>query len=180
MHVSVVLGTGREGRQSEKVSTLIFNELEKRISGNVEYVDVRDCLRTPWTKRYDETTGKGYPWYESAMRSSAFIFVIPEYNRSYPGEWKLLLDSLYKNAYGDKVAGLVGVSDGQFGGVRALESARLSLSNRGMYVLKDALHFPVVDRQFDTEGNVIEEEQQARVAKFLDMFVQAVSLAKKH
>jgi NAD(P)H-dependent FMN reductase len=175
MHISVVLGTAREGRHSEKVARAVFSALEKRTEATAAFIDVRDCLTTFHTTRYDETTGKGMLWYESAMKSDGFVFVLPEYNRGYPGEWKLLLDSLYKNAYMGKVAGLVGVSSGQFGGVRAIEQAILTLSNRGMYVIKDALHFPFVDTHFDTEGRLIGEEQIKRVETFADAFLNTVT-----
>ena len=165
MHISIVLGTAREGRQSEKVARALFREFEKSTGATFEYVDIRDCLTTFHTKRHNEENGQDYAWYQTAMKSDGFIFVIPEYNRSYPGEWKILLDSLYNKAYAGKVAGLVGVSDGRFGGVRAIEQAILTLSNCGMYVMKGALHFPFVMTQFDAEGNVVEEDQRTRVAR---------------
>jgi len=171
MHtVSIVLGTAREGRQSEKVARLLYNELLKREIFHVVYVDVRDCVSTASTVRYDEKSGSDNFWYNTAMQSDAFIFVLPEYNHGYPGEWKLLMDSLYKKAYMGKRAGLVGVSNGQFGGVRALESATLSLSTRGMYVMKDALHFPFVETHFDTTGELVYDEQRVRVEKFFETF----------
>ncbi len=169
MHISVVLGTAREGRQSEKVARYIFNEMSKGNSHSVEFVDVRDCLTSFHTTRYNADSGEIYKWHESAIRSDGFIFVLPEYNHGYPGEWKLLMDSLNKSPYMDKVAGLVGVSSGQFGGARALEAATLSLSSRGMYVMKDTLHFPFVERHFDAEGNLVEEEQRIRVQKFFEI-----------
>lgn len=175
MHTSIVLGTAREGRQSEKVSRLLFEEFKKQTIHTIEHVDVRDCITTCSTIRYDDETGRGYPWYQSAMRSDAFIFVIPEYNHGYPGEWKLLMDSLYKKPYIGKVAGLVGVSNGQFGGVRALEAATLSLAARGMYVMKDSLHFPFVETQFDDSGTVRTDEQIGRVQKFIDLFLLTIS-----
>lgn len=173
--VSIVLGTAREGRQSEKVARLLYNELLKSEIFNVIYVDVRDCVSTGSTVRYDEKSGSDNFWYRTAMQSDAFIFVIPEYNHGYPGEWKLLMDSLYKKAYMGKVSGLVGVSNGQFGGVRALESATLSLSTRGIYVMKDALYFPFVETHFDSEGLLILDEQKVRVTAFLEVFIQTVS-----
>lgn len=176
--VSIVLGTAREGRQSEKVAQLMYNELLKHEGFHVVYVDVREFLSAPRTMRFDEKSGKENFWHQTATKSDAFIFVLPEYNHGYPGEWKLLMDSLYKIAYMDKVAGLVGVSNGQFGGVRALESATLSLSTRGMYVMKDALHFPFVETHFDTMGTLVHNEQKLRVEKFLETFIQTVSKLK--
>jgi NAD(P)H-dependent FMN reductase len=147
----------------------------KRTTEQLEYVDVRDCLTTFSTKRHNEENGQNYVWYQTAMKSDGFIFVIPEYNRSYPGEWKILLDSLYNKVYTGKVAGLVGVSDGQFGGVRAIEHAILTLSNCGMYIMKKPLHFPFVKTQFDEKGELLLEDQKVRVNTFIDGFLETVS-----
>ncbi len=175
MHISVVLGTGRKGRQSEKVALALYREFQKNTESTVEYVDVRECLTSWNTTRYDPEHDGEYSWYTSAMKSDGFVFVIPEYNRSYPGEWKMLMDSLRKDAFKDKVAGIVGVSSGVFGGARAIESAMLTLVNRGMYVMKDALHFPFVETHFDEKGDLIGEEQKVRVVKFAEGFFETVS-----
>ena len=173
--ISIVLGTGRAHRESEKVARMLFEESSKYTTHISTYVDIRECLATPFTMRHDEVTGKDNVWYKNATHSTGFIFVLPEYNHGYPGEWKLLMDSLYKNAYLGKTVALVGVSSGQFGGVRAIEQAILTLSNRGMYVIKDALHFPFVETQFDSEGSLVHDEQKIRVQKFLTLFYETVS-----
>lgn len=172
MHIAVVLGTGRAERSSEQVYRAIIALLSKNTLVTVLPVDVRDHLVSPFTHRVDDDTPS--EWRSIAERADGFIFVIPEYNHGYPGEWKLLMDSLYKKVFEGKVASLVGVSSGAFGGTRAAELASLSLVTRGMIVLKDVLHFPYVEKLCNADTNVVDEEQQERIETFLKEHVAKV------
>src|SRR5206468_11931355 len=59
--------------------------------------------------------------FSAAMeRADAIVVVTPEYNRSFPGLLKHVLDSCLKE-YIHKAAGVVGVSAGPFGGARVIE-----------------------------------------------------------
>ena len=172
-NITLVLGTAREGRQSEKVARSVERALQKLEDVTVTFVDVRDHLETFATTRFGIEDTQPHAWKDIACETDGFIFVLPEYNHGYPGEWKLLMDSLYKKEYMHKVAGLVGVSSGMFGGIRCLELATLTLATRGMCVMKDTLTFIRVKEQFDEQGTVVDEKQQERI----DTFVQAVVLA---
>ena len=175
MHISLVLGTAREGRKSEQVARIVFESLKKRTETPSVFVDIRDHLDTFATTRFGLEDERPHAWKDTARDSDGFIFVIPEYNHGYPGEWKLLMDSLYKKEYMGKVAALVGVSSGSFGGVRALEQATLSLSGRGMYVMKDTLNFIRVGDQFDEEGNLVDDEQKEQIENFIDKVIEVTN-----
>lgn len=173
-NLTVVLGTARKGRESEKVARLIHKTSVYGGLVDVEYVDVRDHVTFSATTRFGEEELGEYEWKDIASKSDGFIFVLPEYNHGYPGEWKLLMDSLYKTEYMGKVAGIVGVSSGIFGGARAVEQATLSLATRGMYVLKDTLHIGMVKDKFEVNGDFSEEEDKKRMGKFIDNVIQNI------
>ena len=118
--IPVVLGTGRDERQSEAVARYVHEILSSNDSVNTPFVDVREYLVSPFTIPgwvEDENASK---WRKIASEASGFVFVVPEYNHSFPGEFKLLLDSAYEE-YKDTYALLVGVSSGQYGGVRVIQ-----------------------------------------------------------
>ena len=177
MKIALVLGTAREGRESEKVAKVVHDVLKEQDDVHATFVDVRDHLETFATTRFGMEDEKEHAWKNIACDSDGFIFVLPEYNHGYPGEWKLLMDSLYKKEYIHKAAGLVGVSSGMFGGVRCLELATLTLATRGMYVMKDTLNFMHVKEQFDDTGALVEEAQKERVSEFV---VTMVEHTRKH
>lgn len=127
MQVTVILGTGREGRRSELVANFVVNYLRK-LGLEVVLVDVRD-YPLGFTRR-----GDGNVLVENFRKvitsSNALVIVSPEYNRSYPGELKLLLDTL-RDEYESLPVGLVTVSAGQ-GGCSVLSELRLLCLNLGM------------------------------------------------
>lgn len=177
MNIAIVLGTARKGRKSEFVAKHLHDHFTKRDGAKAVYVDVKDHLKTFATTRFgkEEAEAAGHLWQSIACDADGFVFVIPEYNHGYPGEWKLLLDSLYKKEYMGKVAGLVGVSSGALGGARAIELATLTLSTRGMYVMKDALRFPHVEELFDGEGTLTHKEQESNIETFSASFMETLT-----
>ena len=58
---------------------------------------------------------------DTMRRADGYIIVTPEYNHTYPGLLKHVLDLNYKE-YLHKAVGVCGVSAGPFGGVRAIEA----------------------------------------------------------
>ncbi len=122
-NIAVVLGTARENNFSQKVARIVNDTLQGK-NFQTEYVDISDHLFGKTVSSGNESVKK---WAEVINEVEGVIFITPEYNHSYPGELKILIDSLY-HEYKGKVAGVVGVSKGQYGGVRAVEK------------LKDLLH----------------------------------------
>ena len=69
-------------------------------------------------------------------RSEKVIFIIPEYNNSFPGVLKAFIDGLdYPNPLRHKKAALVGISTGTQGGVIAISHFTDVLNYLGVHVL---------------------------------------------
>lgn len=145
--ITVVLGTGRTGRESEKVANFIKKEVEK-LGFKSELADVRDYPLT--------VTVQGNPparWKELVVNSSGLVIVAPEYNHGYPGELKLLLDSLY-GEYRHKPAGICTVSAGAAGGARVAEQLRQVLGELGLISINPIIGFAKVNELFDVSGEL--------------------------
>ena len=55
--------------------------------------------------------------------TSKFIFVIPEYNGSFPGVLKVLIDACdFPGSFYDKKAALVGISSGKYVNIRGIDN----------------------------------------------------------
>ncbi len=117
-YIPVVLGTAREGRYSESVAKFVHS-IAETFDVEAEFFDVQDFPMTRTIPSWEESD-KTTKWKEVAKKASGFIFVVPEYNRSFPGEFKLLLDMAHKE-YEGKAVGVVGVSSGKIGGARMVE-----------------------------------------------------------
>lgn len=170
--ITVVLGTARHGNYSGAIAHLIADMVRKEADVVVHEVCASEEVRTlytlpPWGD--GGTDAVPTHWQKIAEESDGFIFVLPEYNRGYPGEWKLLMDTLYSE-YAGKVAGLVGVSNGMFGGARVIEHVKPVLVELGLVVLRGALHVPHVETAL-AEGAFVDSAQHERTGAFVHRVV---------
>jgi len=150
MYIPVILGTAREGRQSEKVSRFIY-ELARKAGLDTEIVDIRE-YRIAAT----DNTGnipQAKKWREKIARADGVIIVSPEYNHTYPGELKMFLDMLYKE-YARKPVALCGVSNGPWGGTRGIQALRLTCIALGMHPILETVYFSFVQERFDDDGKI--------------------------
>ncbi len=158
--IAVVIGTGREDRRSVHIAQYIAEELKKRPEApEVHLIDPREYLISPFTVPAwvaDENASK---WRNIAAQMDAFVLVVPEYNHSFPGELKLLLDSAFKE-YADKPVGLVGVSDGQYGGTRALEHVLALVATLKMYAVPYTVAISNIPEISVGEGETVFTEQR--------------------
>lgn len=163
MRVALVLGTAREGRQSEKVAFFAKREAEKA-GWQVDFIDVRD-----YRIQASDNSGKipqAIKWRKTLAKADAMLIVSPEYNHSFPGELKMFLDLLYPEYYHVPVA-FCTVSSGQFGGVRALSKLKEYALALGMIPTSYSILFPTVQESFDEKG---ETKGKAYYGKMKELF----------
>lgn len=179
LHIPVILGTARENRESYKPAQYLHNMLAAYQPDLIttELVDIRDfaSVKTVPSWEPNDTTNR---WLEIVKRSDGFIFVVPEYNHSFPGELKIFLDGVYPE-YARKPAIACGVSIGMWGGVRAVDHLNHVLSSLGMCVITKShqnVYFPKVKELFDADGNIVDPETYDEQAK--KMFVEVVWYAQ--
>lgn len=169
MNVLVVIGTARKGRQSEKVAravTAIINEASGR---SAELVDVKDHVSDavtvpPWgVGGANENPTR---WSELVAGADALVLIVPEYNHSYPGELKLLLDSLSEQ-YRGKPVGIVGVSGGILGGARVIDHIKPVLIELGLHPIRAAVNIFQVEEAFNADGSLHNQKTRASVEKMV-------------
>lgn len=134
--IAVVLGTGRSGRESKKVAE---HTLQAAVAAgfNASLVDVKDFPSAVTVPPWEESEIFS-SWRKCAAEVDGFVLVVPEYNHSFPGELKILLDSAFKE-YAGKPVGIVGVSNGEYGGLRAIEHLKPFLVGLNLYVLNQSV-----------------------------------------
>ncbi|HPV70621.1 MAG TPA: NAD(P)H-dependent oxidoreductase [Candidatus Magasanikbacteria bacterium] len=171
MFIPVILGTAREGRQSEKAAKFVLEEVLK-YGLESELLDVRDYLfgLTDSTKQTDSAK----KFAQKLTTAAGLIIVAPEYNHGYPGELKLMLDSLYQE-YAGKLLGICGVSAGGLGGSRMVEQLRQVAIEFRLIPIREAVYFSGIQNLF--EGDKIKDPSlSGRIKTMLD---ELVSYAKK-
>ncbi|HUH74454.1 MAG TPA: NAD(P)H-dependent oxidoreductase [Chitinophagales bacterium] len=104
--------------------------------------------------------------------TSKYVFIIPEYNGSYPGVLKLVMDgSDVKKAFHFKNAALVGVSDGRAGNLRGMDDLTNVLNHMKINVLHCKIPVSSVSKQFNEQGDFISEETLRLIDQQIDLLV---------
>ena len=116
---------------------------------------------------------------DQVAKSNAIIISTPEYNNLLPAPVKNVLHwlsrSYAKGLIKDMPLGIMGVSDGNFGTVRAQNELLLMASIIGMKTNANyRLPVPNALDVFDEEGMIIDEKLLQRTQKFLDNFIEGI------
>ena len=168
LFIPVILGTTRQGRQSEDVARFLVEQIDQRQDIETELIDIRNL--TIATDDAGETIKD--PQFSATMeRSDGLIIVVPEYNHGYPGLLKHVLDTCLKE-YIHKAVGLCGVSAGPFGGTRVIQNLLPVMRELGLVTIFYDLNFSNVQNLFDESGTLIDKPTYIRrMERFMDELV---------
>jgi len=107
----------------------------------------------------------------TVQRADGLIIVAPEYNHSFPGLLKHVLDTNLTE-YIHKAVGVCGVSAGPFGGVRMIQSLLPVLRELGLVTIFWDVYFGNAGKLFDpVTGKITDPAYTRRVEKFLNELV---------
>lgn len=158
--IAVLIGTTREKRLSPLAARYIA-ELGNTLP------DVETILVDPKDFQFlgdgNDPEGKDPKYTAITEKADGFFVVTPEYNHSFPGSLKRMLDSELQT-YNHKPIAFAGVSNGNWGGVRAVESLVPAIRETGLVTLSWDVYFPRIQDIFDESG-MIKEEHKARYDK---------------
>ena len=164
----VILGTPRQGRMSEHAARFVFSEVSKRPDMETELIDIRN-LRFSIDDAGEAI--KDSMFSVTVSRADGLILVVPEYNHSFPGLLKHVLDTNLKE-YIHKAVGVCGVSAGPFGGARMIQSLLPVLRELGMVTIFWDVYFGNAGKLFDpATGDITDPAYSRRVKKFVDELV---------
>src|SRR2546421_3407601 len=164
----VILGTSRQGRASEHAAHFVVDHVAKRPDMRTDLIDIRNIRLSI------DDAGESIkdPKFSATVNDAdALIFVVPEYNHSFPGLLKHVLDTNLKE-YIHKAAGVCGVSAGPFGGARMIQNFLPVLRELGLVTIFSDVYFGSASGLFDSAtGGMKDPPYGGRVDKFLSELV---------
>ena len=164
LHIPVILGTTHKGRMSVHAARFVVGEIEKRDGVTTELIDIAD-LPLPVDDAGEAIKDKQFS--EQMDRADGIVIVSPEYNHSFPGRLKHVLDSNLKE-YIHKAVGVAGVSAGSFGGARMIQNLIPVLRELGLVTIFWDLNFGNIQKIFDeSTGKLADDAFVRRTDKFL-------------
>lgn len=173
--ISIIIGTNRANSMTKKVA-LFYKNLLDNLSKPNQIIDLNLLPKDFVFSALYENSGKNdaFNLLRSQMEASdKFVFIVPEYNGSFPGVLKAFIDGLsYPNGLIHKKAALVGISDGVQGGAIALSHLTDIFHYLGLNVLAQKVKIPQLKKHF-VDGKIIDpfinsliEEQAKLIANF--------------
>ena len=170
LDVAVILGTVRDGRKSEALARFVLARLQARAGIDAHLVDPAQHgfgdLRGRAKDVQDTTDPEMRAFIERMHAADAFVIVTPEYNWSFPGTLKNLLDVTFK-PWNRKPFGLVGCG-GASGGLRAVDALRQVVAGLGAVCVPAHVMVQGIETAFDEAGQPADPKLATRVDRFLD------------
>lgn len=163
--ITIISGTNRQGSRTLQVANYYF-EFLKQIHEDVHLISLvgLDVLTRNESLLKIES--------ELLIPSDKFIFVMPEYNGSFPGVLKTFLDNTdIRKCWWFKKALLVGVADGRGGNLRGIEHMTNILHYLKMNVHYNKLPLSKINDEMDQEGKFRHELTLKTIAEQLEGFV---------
>jgi len=161
--ISVIVGSTRPGRFSEKPARWIFRHLEKRAEVEARLLDLRDFPlpffdqpvppAMPGRQPYEHEVVKR--WTAEIGRADGFIIVSPEYNYGPPAVLKNALDWVYPE-WNRKAVGFV--SYGSALGARGVLQLRTTAIELQLAPVRSVVHVPTAALWTHFNGGDVEGE----------------------
>jgi NAD(P)H-dependent FMN reductase len=167
LSIPVILGTSRKGRASAHAARFVADQISARSGIVTEIIDIAQ-MALPIDDAGEAI--KDATISEKLCKADALVIVSPEYNHSFPGLLKHMLDG-YLKEYIHKAAGIVGVSAGAFGGTRGIQHLLPVLRELGLVTIFWDVNIGTVSRVFDDDGRLLDDALVRRTGKFLDELV---------
>lgn len=147
----IISGTNRKHSNSLKVAKFYQEQLKRK----GEDFDLLSLEEIPANIGESDLYGNRSDAFsviqEKVSAAKKFVFIIPEYNGSYPGILKLFIDACsYPASFHHKKAALVGVSSGKYGNIRGLDHFTGVCNYMRMHVLPLKIHIPLIQNELDS------------------------------
>lgn len=172
--ITVIAGTNNTNSHTKIIAQLYFNEL-KKLTPDVMFLSLSDMDGLTLHDCMYEST---HPLIKQIQEkyfgpSDKFLFVVPEYNGSFPGILKLLIDAMEvkKYVYGKK-AGIVGVATGRAGNLRGIDHLSSILHHMNVNVLPRILPMSSIKNELNESGQLLNSRTAEVFKKHVEEFLK--------
>jgi NAD(P)H-dependent FMN reductase len=163
--IYIISGTNREAAKSPAIAKIYAATLQE-LGEKTGIIDLRELPEDfVFTALYDNAgKNEAFNVYRRKMLDAEkFVFIVPEYNGSFPGVLKAFIDGLeFPNAFRGKKCALLGLSSGDQGAGPALSHLTDIFNYCGMHVLAKKQRLSHIDKSFE-DGNLVNERHLKRI-----------------
>ncbi len=172
--ITIVSGTNRSQALSLQIAYLYQKKIQEK-GAEVQLIDLNELPPDFAFSALYENDGKNAAFnkFRTQMQNSEkYIFIIAEYNGSFPGVLKTFIDGLaYPNTFKEKKAALVGLSAGVQGGSLALSHFSDILNYLGTHTLALRVKLARLE-SFMKEGVIENKLYQDLIEQQIESFIK--------
>lgn len=171
--ITLISGTNRPNSLTSTFSKIYFELLLEQTS-NANFFDLEslpdEILHTDVYEKGKKPVEILAIQNEIFQPSEKFIFIFPEYNGSFPGILKLLIDVMDPRiAFAGKKVALVGISSGRAGNLRGLDQFAAIMNSINVSVLPKML--PISGVHHEMEEGILKENTLKVVKDQIDRII---------
>jgi len=170
--ITIIAATNRPNSNTLKVSKYYQSQLKLKgydsVILSLEHLPA-DVLNTDMFGKRSEAFQKIQ---DLIQQTDKFVFVMPEYNGSYPGVLKVLIDACnYPDTFYNKKAALVGLSSGKYGNIRGVDHFTGVCHYIHLNILPLRIHIPNIKMELDIDGNLFQEDTVKFTNEQMEKFI---------
>lgn len=171
--ITLVCGTNRKDAVT-MVITRVYEDILSDLGVAVNVINLADLpVDFAFSALYDNY-GKNKdfnPYLDIMLASKKFVFILPEYNGSFPGALKTFIDGLeYPNTFKNKKGALVGIASAGHGASIALSHLTDIFNFCGMHILAYKPRLEHIENAIEN-GKLINEKYRASLEKQAQMLI---------
>jgi len=169
---TLISATNREGSNTLKLTKIYQSILEEK-GHESSILSLRDLPENILiSDLYGKRSQAFEPFQHKINQSKKYIFLIPEYNGSFPGVLKLFIDCLeYPGSFHGKKAALVGLSTGSYGNIRGVDHFTGISHYMGLDILPLKIHIPHIKKELDSHGTIPEGQTLSFIHQQINAFI---------
>ena len=170
--VTIISATNRPGSSTLKLAKYYQEKLKEK---GLE-VGLLSLTQLPGNLIESDMYGKHSAEFKAIQdiitQTQKFLFVIPEYNGSFPGILKLFIDICsFPESFYEKKAALVGLSSGKYGNIRGIDHFTGICHYMHLHVMALKIHIADIKSEFNPSGDLFKEDTVRFTNEQMDKFI---------
>ena len=177
MSITIISATNRPNSSTFKVAQYYQKKLKEK-GGDAGLLSL---LQLPAniivSDLYGKRSAEFEPIQDLVTQSQKLLFLIPEYNGSFPGVLKVFMDACpFPESFYEKKAALVGLSSGKYGNIRGIEHFTGVCHYMHLNVMPLKIHIPNIKQELDDNGDFFKEDTLKFTNEQIDKFIKFWSI----
>jgi NAD(P)H-dependent FMN reductase len=171
--ITIISATNRPGSSTLKLAQYY----QQKLSEKGTEAGLLSLSQLPANLLQSDLYGKRSPEFaviqDIITQTEKFLFIIPEYNGSYPGVLKVFIDACtFPDSFYDKKVALVGLSSGKYGNIRGIDHFTGVCHYMHLNVMSLKLHIADIKNEFDQNNQLFKADTVKFTNEQIDKFIK--------